>query len=60
MKIPVLADIHGNLEALRACLAHVEREGAEMHVFLGDLVGYGADPVACLGLLADHAARARC
>lgn len=28
-----------------------------MHVFLGDLVGYGADPVACLGLLADHAAR---
>jgi diadenosine tetraphosphatase ApaH/serine/threonine PP2A family protein phosphatase len=57
MKIAVLADIHGNLEALRACLAHAEREGAEMHVFLGDLVGYGADPVACLGLLADHAAK---
>lgn len=57
MKIAVLADIHGNLEALRACLAHAEREGAEMHAFLGDLVGYGADPVACLGLLADHAAR---
>ncbi|MFA4968746.1 MAG: metallophosphoesterase [Sulfuritalea sp.] len=57
MKIAVLADIHSNLEALRACLAHAEREGADMHVFLGDLVGYGADPVACLDLLADHAAR---
>lgn len=57
MKIAVLSDIHGNLEALRACLAHAGREGAAMHVFLGDLVGYGADPVACLGLLADHAAK---
>lgn len=57
MKIAVLADIHGNLEALRACLAHAEREGADMHAFLGDLVGYGADPVACLGLLAEHAAK---
>ena len=57
MKIAVLSDIHGNLEALQACLAHAEGEGAGMHAFLGDLVGYGADPVACLRLLADHAAR---
>jgi diadenosine tetraphosphatase ApaH/serine/threonine PP2A family protein phosphatase len=57
MKIAVLADIHGNLEALRACLAHAEHEGAGLYVFLGDLVGYGADPVACLGLLAEHAAK---
>ena len=57
MRIAVLADIHANLEALRTCLAHAEREGATQYVFLGDLVGYGADPVACLGLLADHAAR---
>ncbi len=57
MKIAVLADIHGNLEALQACMAHAEREGATLHVFLGDLVGYGADPVACLDLMADHAGR---
>lgn len=57
MKIAVLADIHSNLEALRACLVHAEREGAGMQVFLGDLVGYGADPVACLDLLTDYAAR---
>lgn len=57
MKIGVFSDIHGNLEALQACLRHAEREGVGMHVFLGDLVGYGADPVACLDLLADYAGR---
>lgn len=57
MKIAVLADIHGNLEALRACLAHAERQGANLHAFLGDLVGYGADPAACLDVLAGYAAR---
>lgn len=57
MKIAVLADIHSNLEALRACLAHAEREGAGSYAFLGDLVGYGADPVDCLGLLADYAGK---
>lgn len=55
MKIALLSDIHSNLEALQACLAHAAREGAGMYMFLGDLVGYGADPVACLALLADHA-----
>src|ERR1700722_7478753 len=42
--IALLADIHGNREAMAACLADAERKGAERYVFLGDLVGYGADP----------------
>ena len=46
MKIALLADIHANLEALDACLAHAARAGAQRFVFLGDLVGYGADPEA--------------
>jgi len=48
MKIAIFSDIHSNLEALDACLAHAHMQGADMFVFLGDLVGYGADPVACL------------
>ncbi len=39
-----LTDIHGNREALEACLAHVHRRGFDRIVFLGDYVGYGADP----------------
>jgi diadenosine tetraphosphatase ApaH/serine/threonine PP2A family protein phosphatase len=44
MLIALLADIHANREALTSCLADIERSGAERYVFLGDLVGYGADP----------------
>lgn len=44
MLIAFLADIHANAEALAACLTHAEGRGADRYVFLGDLVGYGADP----------------
>lgn len=44
MHVAVLTDIHANLEALEACLADAEAQGARRLVFLGDLVGYGADP----------------
>ena len=44
MKLALFADIHSNLEALQACLAHARSQGAERFAFLGDLVGYGADP----------------
>ena len=45
MRIAVMSDIHGNREAFAACLEHAARAGVEHYVFLGDLVGYGADPV---------------
>jgi len=56
MKLALFADIHSNLEAITACLAHAQSLGADRHAFLGDLVGYGADPVAVLDLIEQHAA----
>jgi diadenosine tetraphosphatase ApaH/serine/threonine PP2A family protein phosphatase len=44
MRIALLTDIHGNREALEACLTDTRRRGADRLVFLGDIVGYGADP----------------
>jgi diadenosine tetraphosphatase ApaH/serine/threonine PP2A family protein phosphatase len=49
--------VHANLEALRACLAHVAAEGVDGHAFVGDLVGYGADPGPVVDVVAEHAAR---
>jgi predicted phosphodiesterase len=43
MVIALLSDLHANHGALTACLKHAERAGAERYVFLGDIVGYGAD-----------------
>lgn len=48
MKIALLADIHANVRALEACLADAQKEGADQYAFLGDLVGYGAEPAAVL------------
>ena len=46
MKLALFADVHANRQALEACLAHAELQGAERLAFLGDLVGYGAEPGA--------------
>ena len=45
MSTALLTDIHSNREALTACLTHAELHGATQFVFLGDYVGYGADPI---------------
>lgn len=47
----VLGDIHGNREALEAALAALEARGIERLLCVGDLVGYNADPDACVELL---------
>jgi diadenosine tetraphosphatase ApaH/serine/threonine PP2A family protein phosphatase len=57
MKLALFADVHSNLEALTACLDHAHHAGAEHLAFLGDLVGYGADPVAVVEMIAAHAER---
>jgi diadenosine tetraphosphatase ApaH/serine/threonine PP2A family protein phosphatase len=51
MLTALLADIHANHEALSACLEDARFQGVDSHVFLGDLVGYGADPGAVLDLV---------
>ncbi|MCL2656620.1 MAG: metallophosphoesterase [Betaproteobacteria bacterium] len=48
MKLILLADIHSNIEALNACLEDGFARGGERVVVLGDLVGYGPDPVAVI------------
>ena len=53
--LAILSDIHSNLEALEACLAHARAEGATRHAFLGDLVGYGADPAAVIDIVRRYA-----
>jgi diadenosine tetraphosphatase ApaH/serine/threonine PP2A family protein phosphatase len=54
--IALLSDIHGNLEALNACLRDASESGATRYAFLGDLVGYGADPQGVVDIVARHAA----
>jgi diadenosine tetraphosphatase ApaH/serine/threonine PP2A family protein phosphatase len=48
LRYAVFSDIHGNLDALMAVFAAMESEGIDVPVCLGDIVGYGPEPVECL------------
>ena len=56
MQVAILSDIHGNRHAFEAVLADAEAAGADEMWCLGDLVGYGAEPDACVELARRHAA----
>ena len=57
MLIALLTDIHANREAFDACRAEALRLGAEKFVYLGDLVGYGADPSYIVDRVAEDFSR---
>jgi predicted phosphodiesterase len=50
MRIAVLSDTHGNRHAFEAVLGEVDAASVDTVWCLGDLVGYGADPDACVEL----------
>ena len=56
MKVAVISDIHSNRQAFEAVLEAVADSEASEIWCLGDLVGYGADPNACVEMARRHAA----
>ena len=50
----VLGDIHGNREALEAALASIDARGVDRVLCVGDIVGYNADPEACVQMLRER------
>ncbi len=53
MRYAILADIHGNLEALETVLADAKKMGCTHYACLGDVVGYNANPKECLDIIRD-------
>ncbi|UCC44568.1 MAG: metallophosphoesterase family protein [Candidatus Zixiibacteriota bacterium] len=52
MKLALISDIHGNLEALRAVLSDIDKQDVDKIHCLGDIIGYGCNPTECLDLVA--------
>ena len=50
-RFAVIADVHANLSALEAVLADIDANNIKQILVLGDMVGYGPDPEACIDLL---------
>ncbi len=51
MKYAILSDVHANLEALTVVLNKCAEVGASDFIFLGDVVGYNANPKECLDII---------
>lgn len=49
--IGVISDIHGNVDALDAVFADARTQGVISMICLGDIIGYGPEPGACLQLV---------
>ena len=54
MRTAIISDIHANLEALDVVLADIRKRPIDRIICLGDVIGYGPDPSACIDLVAEH------
>ncbi len=54
MPTAVISDIHANAEALRTVLSDIEARGITRIICLGDIVGYGPDPLTCVDLVRER------
>src|SRR5689334_10308403 len=50
----IVSDIHGNFEAFSVVLDEIARRGITEIVCLGDVVGYGPNPMECLDLVIER------
>lgn len=57
MKLALVTDLHANREGVEAVLAHAKAQGAGQYAFLGDFVGYGADPAWVVDCVREYVAR---
>jgi diadenosine tetraphosphatase ApaH/serine/threonine PP2A family protein phosphatase len=51
----IISDIHSNLVALEAVLADIQKQNVDEIVCLGDICGYGPQPIECINLVRKHA-----
>jgi len=50
MRYAIFADVHSNLEAYEAFLTDAKKESIDRCFCIGDIVGYGSDPIKCIEL----------
>jgi len=51
MRTAIISDIHANLDALNVVLADIDQRDVQRIICLGDIIGYGPNPLECLDLV---------
>ena len=54
MRLAIISDIHANYEALKAVLADIDESDIDEIICLGDIIGYGPDPLECIDAVQDR------
>ena len=54
MHYAIISCVHGNLEAAQAVIEDATRRGVEQIISIGDVVGFGPDPVECVDLVRER------
>lgn len=54
MRTAIISDVHANLEALRVVFDHIDTQKVDRIICLGDILGYGPNPVECVDLIAER------
>jgi predicted phosphodiesterase len=56
VRTAIISDIHANLEALQVVLNHIDAQTPKVDriICLGDILGYGPNPVECVDLVAER------
>lgn len=54
MPVAIISDVHANAEALKVVLADIKSRGITRIISLGDIIGYGPDPLECVDLVRQH------
>lgn len=48
MRYGIFGDVHGNLEAFKEVIEAYKKESIDKYIYVGDIVGYGANPRECI------------
>ena len=51
VRIAIISDIHSNSIALSAVMAEIESSSIDEIICLGDIIGYGPDPLTCIDVV---------
>ena len=54
MRIAIISDIHGNLEALKATLEDINKKSVDKIICLGDIIAKGVHPVECIKIIREN------
>ncbi|MEO1584946.1 MAG: metallophosphoesterase family protein [Planctomycetota bacterium] len=54
MPTAIISDIHGNADALTAVLADIDAKGIDRIICLGDIIGYGPEPLKCVDMVRER------